>query len=190
MNMNPFLLTDFYKVGHPFQYPEGTEFVYSNLTPRKSLLPGVDKMVFFGLQQFVKKYLIEYFNDNFFSRPKDEVMDEYKRRISTALGGHLPSYEHIESLHVLGYLPIKIKALPEGSKVSMGIPCLTVVNTLPKYYWLTNFIETLMSTSVWQCCTSATIAHEYRKIFDKYAALLGHLNGSWTGRVTTSHSGA
>jgi nicotinamide phosphoribosyltransferase len=54
--MNPFLLTDFYKVGHVFQYPKDTRYVYSNLTPRKSRDPRIDKMVFFGLQYFTKKY--------------------------------------------------------------------------------------------------------------------------------------
>ena len=147
---NPFLLTDAYKVGHYLQYPKGTEFVYSNLTPRGSRIEGVNEMVFFGLQYFLKAYLIEYFNDNFFKRPKEEVMNEYKRIISRYLGGDLPTYEHIEKLHDLGYLPIKIKALPEGSKVPMRVPCITILNTLPEFYWLTNFLETLLSSTVWR----------------------------------------
>ena len=61
MKTNPFLLTDYYKVGHVFQYPENTTLVYSNLTPRKSRLNGVDEMVFFGLQYFIKEYLQDYF---------------------------------------------------------------------------------------------------------------------------------
>jgi nicotinamide phosphoribosyltransferase len=173
MKINPFLLTDFYKVAHVFQYPDKTEFVYSNLTPRKSRIPGVDEMVFFGLQYFMKAYLLEYFNANFFHRPKAEVMAEYKRRITTSLGGDLPSYSHLEALHDLGFLPIKIKALPEGSRVPMRVPCLTIINTLPEFYWLTNFIETILSTAIWKACTSATIAYEYRKILDRYAAETG-----------------
>lgn len=173
MKTNPFLLTDFYKVGHPFQYPKGTNLVYSNLTPRKSRIEGVDSMVFFGLQYFIKEYLINYFNDNFFNAPKDVVMSEYKRRISTSLGGDLPTYKHIEDLHNLGYLPIEIKALPEGESVNMKVPVLTIVNTLPEFYWLTNFIESLMSAILWQPCTSATIAKEYRKVLDKYAEETG-----------------
>jgi nicotinamide phosphoribosyltransferase len=172
MKTNPFLLTDYYKVGHVFQYPEKTSLVYSNLTPRKSRLEGVDEMVFFGLQYFVKAYLLDYFKENFFDQPKALVLEQYKRRINTSLGG-LPTYEHMEALHELGYLPIEIKALPEGSKVPMRVPCMTIVNTLPDFYWLTNFLETLLSAIVWQPCTSATIAYEYRKLLDAYAAQTG-----------------
>lgn len=173
MNINPFLLTDYYKVGHIFQYPDKTQLVYSNLTPRKSRLKDIDEMVFFGLQYFIKEYLVSYFNDNFFEQPKEKVIAEYKRRITTSLGAGLPGYQHLEALHDLGYLPIEIKALPEGSRVPMRVPCLTIVNTLPEFYWLTNFLETLLSAVIWQPCTSATIAYEYRKLLDRYAKETG-----------------
>jgi len=173
MKTNPFLLTDYYKVGHVFQYPDKTELVYSNLTPRSSRLKDVDEMVFFGMQYFIKEYLVAYFNDNFFHQSKEKVMADYKRRISTSLGAGLPSYSHLERLHDLGYLPIEIKALPEGSKVPMKVPCITLVNTLPEFYWLTNFLETLLSAVIWQPCTSATIAHAYRKLLNGYAAETG-----------------
>jgi len=173
MKTNPFLLTDYYKVGHVFQYPKNTSLVYSNLTPRNSRLANVDEMVFFGLQYFIKEYLVTYFNENFFDQPKEKVLAAYKRRIVTSLGAHLPTYEHIEKLHGLGYLPIEIKALPEGSKVPMKVPCITLVNTLPEFYWLTNFLESILSAIIWQPCTSATIAHEYRKLLNRYAAETG-----------------
>jgi nicotinamide phosphoribosyltransferase len=173
LKTNPFLLTDYYKVGHIFQYPAGTELVYSNLTPRNSRLKDIDEMVFFGLQYFIKEYLVNYFNHNFFQQPKEKVIAEYKRRITTSLGAGLPGYEHLEKLHDLGFLPVQIKALPEGSKVPMRVPCITIVNTLPEFYWLTNFLETLLSAVVWQPCTSATIAHAYRKLLNNYAAQTG-----------------
>jgi len=172
MKTNPFLLTDYYKVGHVFQYPENTTLVYSNLTPRKSRIDGVNKMVFFGLQYFIKEYLIDYFNSNFFHQPKERVMKEYRRRIETSLGA-LPAYQHLEKLHELGYLPIEIKALPEGSLVPMRVPCLTIVNTKPEFYWLTNFLETILSAITWQPCTSATIAYQYRKLLNRYAEETG-----------------
>jgi len=169
MKTNPLLLTDFYKISHYQQYPKGTSFVYSNMTARKSMLPGVDSVVFFGLQYFAIEYLIKYFNDNFFSRERSEVIKEYSRRIRTSLGVDLPDYKHVEDLHDLGYLPLKIKALPEGSSVPIKVPFLTICNTLPEFFWLTNFIESLMSNILWKPITSATIAKEYRKILDKYA---------------------
>ena len=173
MKSNPFLLTDYYKVGHVFQYPENTTLVYSNLTPRKSRFENIDEMVFFGLQYFIKEYLLEYFNENFFKRSKPEVMNEYKRRIRTSLGADLPTYEHLERLHDLGYVPVEIKALPEGSLVPMRVPCLTVINTKPEFYWLTNFLETILSAVIWQPCTSATISYEYSKLLYKYASETG-----------------
>lgn len=171
--MNPLLLTDYYKVGHPFQYPDKTTLVYSNLTARKSRLEGVDSIVFFGLQYFIKEYLIDYFNKNFFEKPKDEIISSYKRRIVTSMGSELNSYTHIERLHNLGYLPIEIKSLPEGSRVPMRVPCLTIVNTLPEFYWLTNFFESIMSAVIWQPITSATIAYEYRKLLNASAEETG-----------------
>jgi nicotinamide phosphoribosyltransferase len=183
MNSNPFLLTDFYKVGHVFQYPDNTNLVYSNLTPRKSRVAGVDEMVFFGLQYFMKAYLIDYFNENFFRQPKEDVLSNYKRRIARSLGGHLPTYAHLEALHNLGYLPVHIKALPEGARVPMKVPCLTIVNTKPDFYWLTNFLETLLSALNWQPCTSATIAHQYRNLLDSCAEKTGMPAGfvQWQG---------
>jgi nicotinamide phosphoribosyltransferase len=173
MKTNPFLLTDYYKVGHVFQYPDNTTLVYSNLTPRKSRIKGVEEMVFFGLQYFIKEYLVDYFNEQFFQQPKEKVMADYKRRISTSTGAHLPTYEHLEALHDLGYLPVEIKALPEGSKVPMRVPCLTIVNTRPEFYWLTNFLESLLSAVTWQPSTSATIAWQYRKLLNRYAVETG-----------------
>jgi len=173
MKTNPFLLTDYYKVGHIFQYPEGTSLVYSNLTPRKSRIPEMDEMVFFGLQYFIREYLQRYFDENFFNQPKSEVLAAYSRRIRTSLGNDLPSYAHLESLHDLGYLPVEIRALPEGTKVPMRVPCLTIVNTKPEFYWLTNFLETILSAVIWQPCTSATIAYTYRRLLNRYAGATG-----------------
>ena len=66
--MNPLLLTDGYKVDHRRQYPAGTTLVYSNWTPRKSRINGIDEIVFFGLQYFIKKYIIQDFDFHFFKK--------------------------------------------------------------------------------------------------------------------------
>jgi len=161
--------SDGYKVDHRSQYPKKTTLVYSNWTPRKSRLEGVEQVVFFGLQYFIKKYLIEDFNTNFFNRPKAEVVAQYKRRVTTYLGPDAITYEHVEALHDLGYLPIEIKAVEEGTVVDMRIPMLTMKNTLPEFFWLTNFLESLMSCILWMPCTSATIAFQYRKLLDRNA---------------------
>lgn len=160
--MNPILLTDYYKTEHFRMYPKNTTMIYSNLTPRKSRLKGVDSIVFFGLQHFIKKYLIGKFKTEFFDKPWAEVEDEYKYAIHT-------DTEHIKALHDLKYLPIKIKALPEGSRCPIRVPCMTIRNTLPEFFWLTNYLETLISCQLWQPITSATLAAEYWKILSKYA---------------------
>ena len=168
--MNPLLLTDGYKVDHRRQYPEGTTLVYSNWTPRKSRIEGVNEVVFFGLQYFIKKYIIEDFETHFFSQPKDKILKEYSRRINNYLGPNAVGLEHIAALHDLGYIPMIFKALPEGVVVPIRVPMFTMYNTKPEFFWLTNYFETLLSAVVWMPCTSATIARQYRKILDKYAA--------------------
>jgi nicotinamide phosphoribosyltransferase len=167
--MNPLLLTDGYKVDHRRQYPTGTTLVYSNWTPRKSRIDGIDEVVFFGLQYFIKKYIMQEFDAHFFKQPKEEVVKKYARRINTYLGENQVGTKHIEDLHDLGYIPMVFKALPEGVSVPVRVPMFTMYNTLPQFFWLTNYFETLLSAVVWLPCNSATIAKEYRRILDRYA---------------------
>lgn len=150
-------------------YPEGTELVYSTWTPRKSRIPGVDHVVVFGIQVFIKKYLIDYFKTNFFDVDKQKIVDEYSRFIRHTLNDENPETQHIEDLHDLGYLPIEIKALPEGTLCPIRVPYMTIWNTDPRFPWLTNYIESLASCELWQAATSATIANRYRELFEKYA---------------------
>lgn len=149
-------------------YPNGTETIYSTWTPRTSRMKDVNGVVAFGFQAFLKK-LNNIFEENFFSRSKEEVVAEYARVIKYTLGVQEPSTKHIEELHDLGFLPLEIKALEEGTIVPLKTPMLTIQNTNPKFFWLTNYIETLASCELWQPSTSATIANEYRKILEKYA---------------------
>lgn len=168
--MNPLLLTDGYKVDHRRQYPENTTLVYSNWTPRKSRLENVNHVVLFGLQYFIKKYIIEDFNQNFFKQPKEEILKKYARRINNYLGENLVGIQHIADLHDLGYIPMVFKSLPEGAEVPLRVPMFTMYNTKSEFFWLTNYFETLLSAVVWLPCNSATIAKQYRAILDQYAA--------------------
>lgn len=168
--MNPLLLTDGYKVDHRRQYPTNTTLVYSNWTPRKSRIEGINHVVFFGLQYFLKKYVITDFQRDFFDRPKAEVVAKYARRINNYLGENQVGTAHIEALHDLGYVPMVIKALPEGALVPIKVPMFTMYNTLPEFFWLTNYFETLLSAVIWMPCNSATIAHQYRKVLNRFAA--------------------
>lgn len=167
MNISATLACDGYKTSHRKQYSPYTQVIYSTWTPRKSRMEGVNKVVVFGIQYFIKDYLIDSFNETFFNRPKDEVINEFKRIMRNYTGDDDAS--HWEALHDLGYLPLRIDALPEGTLCPIRVPMFTIQNTKSEFYWLTNFIETIMSTEVWKPMTSATIALEYRKILDKWA---------------------
>lgn len=163
------LLADFYKISHRAAYPPGTEVVYSTWTPRESRVPGVDHVVNFGIQGFVQKYLVEYFDEHFFSRPVGNVVAEYKRFITATLGATAADSAHIRELHSLGYLPLEVKALPEGTLVPVRVPMATVENTDSRFFWLTNYVETLWSCEVWHSATAATVARQYRELLDAYA---------------------
>lgn len=167
--INPIFYKDVYKADHRRQYPEKTQLIYSNFTPRISRVDGIDSVVVFGIQFFVKEFLINRFNEEFFNKPKVQILKDYKRRIDGILGLNSVGTDHIEALHDLGFLPLVIKALPEGTICPLRVPVLTIYNTLPEFYWLTNFLETLLSNSLWHPITTATIAYAYRKVLDSYA---------------------
>jgi len=166
--MNPLFLTDGYKTGHHQQYPKGTTLVYSNFTPRsnKYAPKGCDKVVSFG-QQLIMKQLHNTFENEFFSRPKEEVCGEMKRELSLYLNTDY-DVSHFEALHDLGYLPISVKIIEEGELVPIKVPILTIYNTHPDFYWITNYLETIISNLLWKPVTSATIAHQYRKVLTKW----------------------
>lgn len=165
---NPFLLTDFYKTIHHMCYAERMTKLISYWTPRMSRKEDMDKVVMFGLQPFLKKYLIKYFDENFFNKEKEAVVSEYKRIIYKTMGSIAADTKHIEALHDLGYLPIQIKAVAEGLRVNIKTPMIEITNTHEDFAWLVNYLETFMSCNIWQPMTSATIAYRYREIIEKY----------------------
>ncbi|AGX42579.1 nicotinate phosphoribosyltransferase [Clostridium saccharobutylicum] len=166
--IDPLLLTDFYKTIHHKCYVEGLTKLVSYWTPRMSRKENMNKVVMFGLQSFIKKYLIEYFNENFFNVSKKEIIKEYKRVICNTMGDIAADTFHIEKLHDLGYLPIQIKAVQEGTRVNIKTPMIEITNTHDDFAWLVNYLETFMSCNIWQPMASATIAYRYREIMERY----------------------
>lgn len=163
--------TDGYKLGHHRMYPEGTEMVYSNWTPRsnKYFPEATEGSVVFGIQYLIKEYLIKQFNDNFFKLPKEQAVQTFYRRVNNFVGIESVGIKHIEELYDLGYLPIRIKALREGTVCPIRCPMMTIQNTLPHFFWLTNYLETLISCTLWLPCTSATSARLYKKELVRHA---------------------
>lgn len=168
LNIMALICSDGYKHTHAEQFPVGTTKLVSYLTPRMSRLNTQDKMVLFGLQAFCKTYLIDYFDKNFFNLTEEEVVNEYKRVIDSMLGEGNYDIEKIRKLHRLGYLPLEISALPEGTKVNMHVPCIAITNTHDDFAWLVQWVESLMSSEIWKPCVHANVGYSYRKIVDKY----------------------
>ena len=104
------LISDFYKQAHAEQYPKGMNFIASYFTPRMSRLSEENSLIVFGIQGFIKDYLIERFNDTFFNVPLETILKEYERVIKHTLSHSYCEPTKIAELHSLGYLPIEIKA--------------------------------------------------------------------------------
>jgi len=179
MKLRAATVTDGYKVSHGMMYADGTSKVYSNLTPRsdKIYLRNCTrfyggKLVFVGAQGAVQE-IMEMWEDSFFSKPSVEVIGRFATRMQGYLGGDVAATAQLRELHKLGYLPLEIKALPEGRHVAMGIPVLTVTNTVAAMFWLVNYLETVLSDLIWKSSTNATIAMEYKAICQYYAEQTG-----------------
>ena len=175
MLTNPLLMIDFYKATHSEQYPKGLTRMVSYYTPRMSRLGDVDKVTLFGLQAFIKEYLIEGFNTYFFNRPVDKVIEEYKRTLDYTMGEGSYDIDKIVKLHGLGYLPLQISALPEGTRSNIGVPQIEITNTHSDFVWLVNTIETMLSCTMWHTQVSAEVGYRYRKIVDKYVDMTCNL---------------
>ena len=165
---NPMLLIDFYKAVHAEMLPKGITKSVSYYTPRMSRVNRWDKVVMFGLQGFIKTYLIDYFNREFFDRPRSVVIAEYKRIMDNALGANAYKIDKIIALYDLGFLPIEIIALPEGAEVPMHVPMFGITNTHPDFAWLPQSLESLISAEMWHPMIAATVGHTYRQIVNHY----------------------
>lgn len=170
----PTMQKDVYKEFHGRAYHPDVSEVYANFTSRSGKLSNVannDKVAFVGLQYFIMSYLIEEW-DAFFKADKATAVAQHKRILSAMLG-YSVDVTYLEKLHDLGYLPLKIKALPEGTLVPYQVPPMTIVNTQAGFQWLTNMIETVLSCENWPIQTSATTSTAYMKVFKEFAEKTG-----------------
>ena len=171
--MNTIQMIDGYKLDHRRQYPKDTRFVQSNWTPRESRVLNVFDVTHVGLQYFLTKYMMGDMHETFFGVPKAKAVADYKRRVDAYLGPNDIGTEHIEALHDLGYMPLSFRAIPEGMSVPLRVPMIVVENTHPDFFWLVNYIETMMSNILWMPCTSATNAGRIRRMMDAFAKETG-----------------
>lgn len=177
-SFKPFAPTciDGYKVGHASLYPKGIDFTYGNLTPRSDRLfigsksQSMDwdhKVVWVGLQGVLRE-IHGLWQNSFFDVPKEKAIARYKRRMKAYLGDEDIMSDNLAKLHDLGYLPITVLAIDEGERLNMNVPGY-VIFAFGDFYWLTNYLETVMSATLWKIVCNATIAYEYRRVLDRYA---------------------
>ncbi|CAN5474969.1 nicotinate phosphoribosyltransferase [soil metagenome] len=156
---NLLLLADGYKYSHYKLYAPGTTRIYSYLESRGGLF---DSTVFYGLQY----YLREYLQGKAFTTAD---IDEAEETLNGVFGRKgvfkRENFEYILNQHG-GYLPVRIKAVPEGTVVPVSNVLMTIENTDPKCFWLTNFLETLLMQT-WYPSTVATLSHEIRKVVEQ-----------------------
>lgn len=163
------LSTDGYKQSHRLLYPAGTTRILVNWTNRSNkYLPGSSHAVVFGLQAFAQSYLTEAWA-SFFAADEDEVCGLFEKALLAYFGPNTIGSDHVRALHRLGYLPLKISALPEGTLAPIGVATLTIENTVDEFFWLPNYVETALSASIWHPGTVATIALEYRELMEHWA---------------------
>lgn len=170
INYNPLLCLDFYKTAHAEQYPQSLTKMVSYYTPRMSRLADTDKVAMFGLQAFIKDYFIHAFNAFFFWEDWDDVLAEYKRVLNSTINTNGVGENRLKALHDLGYLPLEIRAVPEGVRTNIKVPQIEISNTHPDFAWLVNSIETMLSCTMWHTQVSAEVGYRYRQIVNEFAA--------------------
>lgn len=154
---NIILNTDSYKSSHYLQYPPKSEYVSSYIEARGG---EVDASLFFGLQAFIKAYLLTPFTQN--------DIDEAKAIITAhGLPFNEKGWQYILDEYD-GYLPIEISAVPEGKRIPLKCPLVQVVNTDKKLPWLTSYMETALLRAIWFPTTVATISYGIKQIIKRY----------------------
>lgn len=159
---NSLYYADGYKPGHYAMLAPGTDYLYGTWIPRglKHAPKGIKKVLSFG-QRFTVKWIRDEFQENFFEQPLEDAL-EFIQDLCLYTGAHYDG-EHFIKLHKLGYLPLKIKALPEGIETPVNVPYMTFVNTVKGFAWLTLYVETIISALAWKPATAATIALQFRR---------------------------
>ena len=171
-NCDTLFLIDIYKAFHKFAYHPRTEEIYSNWIFRNgkySNVPNEGKVTHAGAQVFVMNLMYRW--EEFFNADIEDLVHDYQMVLGSVLGVAPQDIhvDHIRDLHALGYLPLEIKALVEGTLVPYQIPTMSIRNTIAKdgksYFWLTNMLETVWSNEYWPISTSATTATSYMRMF-------------------------
>lgn len=159
---NSLFYTDGYKIGHKAMLAPGTDYLYGTWIPRSTKhAPGNIKKIVSAGQQLTMRWLHDEFKENFFQLSKEDALS-FAKDMTMYLGLEYDG-SHFEALWELGYLPVRVKALPEGIETDPNVPHMTFINTVKGFAWLTLYLETIISSLAWKPSTSATIALAYRR---------------------------
>jgi nicotinamide phosphoribosyltransferase len=154
---NLILNSDSYKASHFLQYPPGTEYVSAYIESRGGRYP---ETLFFGLQAFIKQYLLSPITVN--------DIDEAEELLTAhGLPFNREGWNYILKQYG-GYLPLSISAVPEGSVIPTGNIMLQIVNTDPFLPWLTSYVETALLRAIWYPTTVATFSYRVRELINRY----------------------
>lgn len=171
---NILMSADSYKLSHKAQIYPGTDFLYETMTPRankhapKEVVSIVgNRVVWFGAQATMKM-VHEAFEREFFSVPFEQAMEDFIAQVAYFAGVDY-DIQHFKELHELGYLPICVKSIREGSLLNIRVPGLTLKNTRKGFAWLVGFLETVISNETWKSVTNATTAFAYRRLLQQAA---------------------
>ncbi len=161
-------LTDGYKYSHKAMYPDFTTKVISDWTPRaQKYYKSFDgKTVHFGVTYLLHE--LDLIAKEFFSASTAELSKALVEYISLFPNSSITPMDWLD-LHSLGYLPLKIKSLAEGTPVSDNTPVLTIENTDARFFWLTNYLETYISQTLWLGSTNATYARDLHHFLTQFA---------------------
>lgn len=167
MRKNFILNTDSYKASHYLQYPPGTEYVSCYIESRGGKF---DSTLFFGLQAFLKEYLVHPISE-FDIEEADSFFKAHGLPFNRA------GWEYILEKYQ-GYLPLEVESVLEGSIIPCSNVLVQVINTDPKCFWLSSYVETALLRAIWYPTTVATISWHCKQVIAKYMMeTSGHLNG-------------
>ena len=189
------LACDYYKIGHATKMqPSSVERVATTWTARSNKHhPGCQDTVVFGYQYTIAQ-LKRYFDEAFFSVPIEDLKRDFEDMIALSFHPDYADFSKFEALHELGYLPLAIYGVPEGTLLPVGIPSHMIFNTDGDFAWLPQFIEDLWSANNWLPSTSATTAYYRRKLLwpfvektcDDPKTAIQHMCGNFCLRGHTS----
>ena len=163
---------DLYKPSHADMYHEKSEMIFSNMTPRSSKyfkgnsLRDIKGVTVVGVERAV--VFVKELWDTFFQMNKEAAIKKYSKTMKRVVGQPVNA-DRLADLWDLGHLPITILSQKEGVMSPIGVAVYTIHNTDPKFFWLTNYLETLLSAETWKCLTIASIVREYYNIGKYYA---------------------